>query len=124
MARTYTLESVEAKIENVSKFIRRADKKKIQLASLLVIRAGLLSPENLVKAETRLERMQKDIARLEASVKASKAIQADKALADNPAPDDVTAEIGPSAIAENDESDEYDPDADLDFENEETDENA
>lgn len=81
--RTYTLESVSAKIANFEAFIVRAEAKKAKLPGLRAIRDGILSPENLVKAESRLERQKREIARLEASIKASKAIQEEKAEAEN-----------------------------------------
>lgn len=81
--RTYTLESVEKKIANFKAFIRRAEKKEAELVKLVAIREKLLSPENLEKQETRLERMQREIARLEASVAAGKALQEERANTEN-----------------------------------------
>ncbi len=70
--RTYTLESVEKKIFNCRQFISRAKRKENLLASLLKIREDLLSPENEQKNLDRVEKMKKDIARMEASIERAK----------------------------------------------------
>ena len=71
--RTYTLDSVEAKIANINQFLRRAAKKQFRLESLLKIRDNLLSPENAEKAVAALDRKRAEMARLEATIALARA---------------------------------------------------
>lgn len=89
--RTYTLESVEAKIANIDQFLARAGRKRVERSRLCEIRANLLSPENAEKAILALERKRKEIERLERTVAIAKA-------------SGLLAENGESTESENSES--------------------
>ncbi len=117
MARTYTLESVEAKIANVCQFLARAAKKRIQLENLNEIRARLLSPENTEKLKASLARKRAEIDRAERQIAAFEANQKnqkdgiaalERSVADSKAENAETDTLDPSPIVDNGENDEND----------------